>query len=83
MNHEFVTRMIELADKKQNELDRRGKTANELLQRADNVLDNREQWEAYHQCIDHQHEKMMGLIHELCVIRSILDRIQANQEEPR
>jgi len=78
----FIKEMSELREKKRNELDRRGKRANELLERSDEVFrSNKEQWEAYQQCIEHQHNKMMGLIHELFVIQNILDTTQADHEE--
>ena len=71
----FVEEMVELQEKKQNELNRRGKRANELLERSETVLSNQEQWEAYQKCVRHQQDRMIELVHDLFVIRSILSKV--------
>ena len=76
---EFENRMLNLKNKKQRELDRRGKRANELLQKSEKKLVNKEQWEAYQKCITFQHNKMMGLVHELLIIRSVLEGLERKQ----
>jgi hypothetical protein len=61
--------------RKQRELDRRGKRANALLLRSDDFIENQEQWEAFQECVDHQHKKMTKLIHEIITICSILEQM--------
>jgi len=74
----FVKEMIELRETKQRELDRRGRRSNELLRRSDEVT-NIEQWEAYQDCVKYQQDKMIKLIHDLFVIRSILETVDSQQ----
>ena len=74
----FVKEMIELQERKQKELERRGKRSNELLRKSDEAY-SVEQWEAYHACIEHQQNKMMKLIHDLFVIRHILETVDLQQ----
>jgi len=74
----FVEEMTELQEKKQKELHRRGKRSNELLKKSDEAY-SIEQWEAYQVCIKHQQDKMIKLIHDLFVIRSILETVNSHR----
>lgn len=81
-NRKFVEEMTTLQEKKKDELDRRGRRANELLERSEEVFsNNQEQWEAYQQCIIYQQEKMVSLIHELFIIQNILETTHQGDEK--
>lgn len=74
----FVKEMIELQEKKAKELERRGKRSNELLKKSDEAY-SIEQWEAYQTCVKYQQDKMIKLIHDLFVIRHILETVNSQQ----
>ena len=74
----FKQEMIELLERKERELNRRGNRANELLRKSEEFENNAEQWEAYQQCVKYQQDRMMSLIHDLFVIKSILERFRGD-----
>jgi hypothetical protein len=75
-NSRFATKMLELKKQKEKELQRRGERAAELLKRSEEVIANKEQWEAYQVCIDFQHNRMTRLIHDILTIRSFLETFE-------
>jgi len=71
----FERDMVKLQEKKQKELDRRGRRADDLMERSENAS-NQEQWEAYQKCVEHQHNKMIGLFNDIFSIQNMLEKLQ-------